>query len=138
MKRAILVAVIIAVAGVIAFKLTRKTSDPRTGPATSATAGAEGKPILYLFHDQTDQDADCRRIYAYADQAERELAGKCEVRRPVVKQEAGLVQQYQIRVLPTILLVSSGGEVQERFEGEDKATAGRIEQALARLKESAQ
>jgi hypothetical protein len=49
-----------------------------------------------------------------------------------------LVKQFQVRVLPTILLVSPSGAVEERFEGDDKSTVTRIEQAVERLKETAQ
>ena len=139
MKKAILVLVIVAVAAVIAFKLAGRKSEPQPQPAPVASqASTSGKPIFYLFHDPSDQDAGCRRIYAFADQAENELAGKVEVRRPDVEREKTLVEQYQVRVLPTILIVSPTGEVKERFEGEDKATAERIDQSLASLKERMQ
>ena len=137
MRRVILVLIIVAVAAVVAVKLTSRRQQPRPQPAsvtTPSSARNQGKPILYLFHNPSDQDAGCRRIYAYADQAERELAGKVEVRRPDVEREKNLVEQFQVRVLPTILLVSPKGAVQERFEGEDSSTAARIEQALERLK----
>jgi hypothetical protein len=58
------------------------------------------------------------------------------VRRPDATQQKNLVDAYKVRVLPTILLVSPNGQV-ERFEGKDEPTAGRIEQALSRLKETA-
>lgn len=141
MRRVILILVMVAVAAVISVKLAgrKQKSQPQPAPvAADLKAGTQGKPTLYLFHDPSDQDAGCRRIYAYADRAERELAGKVEVRRPDARREKNLLEQFQVRVLPTILLVSPTGEVQERFEGEDRPTAARIEQALARLKEAAQ
>lgn len=138
MKKAILVLVIVAVAAVIVLKLAGRRSDPQPPPASSLQASSSGKPVFYLFHDPSDQDAGCRRIYAFADRCETELAGKVEVKRPDVEREKTLVEQYQVRVLPTILLVSPTGSVEERFEGEDKATAARIEQALDRLKVRAQ
>jgi hypothetical protein len=136
MKRAILVLVILAAAAIVIVKLTSPTQPPQPQPTavTTSSAAAQNKLIFYLFHDPSDQDAGCRRIYSYADRAERELIGKVEVRRPDVKREKKLIQQYQVRVLPTNLLVSASGAVQERFEGEDDATAERIEQALERLK----
>ena len=139
MKKAILVLVIVAVAAVIGFKLVGRKSVPQPQPTSvGSQASTSGKPVFYLFHDPSDQDAGCRRIYAFADRAESELAGKVEVKRPDVEREKTLVDEYQVRVLPTILLVSPTGSVEERFEGEDKATAARIEQALDRLKGSAQ
>ena len=140
MKRAILIVVVLAAAALIAVKLVNRRKDVNPQPqAPAATASStQAKPIFYLFRDPSDNDAGCRRIYAYADRAENELAGKVEVRRPDVEHEKNLAQQYQVRVLPTILLVSPAGDVQERFEGEDKATASRIEQTLDRLKATAQ
>ncbi|MEW6208328.1 MAG: thioredoxin domain-containing protein [Acidobacteriota bacterium] len=139
MKKAILVLVIVAVAAIIGFKLAGRKSEPQPQPAPVASQQSTGgKPIFYLFHDPSDQDAGCRRIYAFADRCETELAGKVEVKRPDVEREKNLVEQYQVRVLPTILIASPTGEVQERFEGEDKATAERIDQSLSRLKERMQ
>lgn len=139
MKKAILVLVIVAIAAVIGFKLAGRKSEPQPQPAPVVSqASTSGRSVFYLFHDPSDQDAGCRRIYAFADRAESELAGKVEVKRPDVEQEKTLVDQYQVRVLPTILLVSPTGSVEERFEGEDKGTAARIEQALVRLKGTTQ
>lgn len=139
MKKAILILVIVAVAAVIVFKLVGRKPEPQPQPAPVVSqASTNGKPVFYLFHDPSDQDAGCRRIYAFADRCETELAGKVEVKRPDIEREKTLVEQYQVRVLPTILLVSPTGSVEERFEGEDKATAARIEQALDRLKVTAQ
>lgn len=136
MKRAILILVIVAVVAVVAVKLTRRGQAPQpqaTAPNTSSLT-AQTKPTLYLFRDPSDQDEGCRRIYEFADRAERELAGSVDVRRPDVEREKNTLTQYQVHVLPTILLVSATGEVQERFEGEGNATAKRIEQTLQRLK----
>lgn len=147
MKRAILVVVMVAVAAFIAVKLvsrTRQETQPQpvaqttTNPPSNDQTSAQTRPVFYLFHDPSDQDEGCRRIYAFADRAERELSGRVEVRRPDVERERNVVEQYQVRVLPTILLVSANGRVEERFEGEDRETATRIEQTLTRLKGVAQ
>lgn len=140
MKRVILILVIVAVVAIVAVKLVRRRQAPVSPapPTSTSSVSAQNKPTLYLFRDPFDNDAGCRRIYEYADRAERELAGRVDVRRPDVEREKNILAQYQVRVLPTILLVSSKGEVQERFEGEGNATAQRIEQTLQRLKETAQ
>jgi thioredoxin-like negative regulator of GroEL len=137
MKRGVLVLIIVAVAGVVTVKLVsrkQKPQPPSAAVTAPSSASSQGKPTLYLFHDPSDQDAACRRIYAYVDQAERELAGKVEVRRPDVEREKHLVGQFQVRVLPTILLVSPTGAVEQRFEGEESQAAARIEEMLERLK----
>lgn len=135
MKRVILGLVIVAVAAVIGYKLITKKPEAPTLTASS-TQTTQGKPVFYLFHDPSDQDEGCQRIYAFADRAERELAGRVEVKRPDVKNEKSVVDKYQVRVLPTILVVSSTGAIEGRFEGEDKETVTRIEAAFTRLKET--
>jgi thioredoxin-like negative regulator of GroEL len=135
MKRVILGLVIVAVAAVVGYKLVGKQQEPQ--PVTTIPpASAPAKPVFFLFHDPSDQDEGCRRIYAFADRAERELAGRVEVKRPDVKSEKSLVDKYQVRVLPTILIVSSAGAIEGRFEGEDKETVTHIEEAFSRLKEA--
>lgn len=139
MKRAIFAVVILAAAAVIAYKLSgNKQPAPSAPGASSTTTTAQTKFLFYLFHDPSDQDEGCRRIYAFADRAERELAGRVEVRRPDVKNEKDIVDQYRVRVLPTILIVSPAGAVEGRFQGEDKETSAQLEQAFTHLKSAAQ
>ncbi len=135
MKRVILGLVVVAVIAVIGYKLMGKKPEPQPIAATSA-ASVQGKSAFYLFHDPSDQDEGCRRIYAFADRAEREFSSRLEVKRPDVKSEKSVVDKYQVRVLPTILIVSSAGAIEGRFEGEDKETVARIEEAFSRLKEA--
>lgn len=137
MKRVILGLVIVAVVAVIGYKLMGKKPEPQPIAATSS-ASAQGKSAFILFHDPSDQDEGCRRIYAFADRAEREFSSRLEVKRPDVKSEKSIVDKYQVKVLPTILIVSPAGTVEERFEGEGKETVAKLEQAFSRLKGSAQ
>jgi hypothetical protein len=139
MKKIVLAVVAIAAVAVIAYKgisSRQAASEQRTSAVTADTKreGAQDRQTLYLFHDPSDQDEGCRRVYAFADQAERELSGRVEVRRPDVGREKELMARYQVRVLPTILLVSADGRVAERFEGEDSDTVKRLESTMARLK----
>lgn len=128
MKKSILLLVIVAVVAIIAYKLIGNKPPSRETPSSVAT--------FYLFHNPQDQDGECRQIYSFADRAERELVGRYEVKRPDVKAEKALVDKFQVRVLPTILIVSPTGEVEQRFEGEGEEVASRIENALTRLKEA--
>ena len=152
-KIAILALVVIAVAGVIVFKQMGGRSESAGQPAPGAPAlatpsapanpaapasSAVAKPVVYLFHDPSDQDAGCRRVYAYADRAETELAGKVDVRRPDVEREKDVVAKFNVKVLPTVLFVSPTGEVMERCEGEDKETFAKLDQGFEKLKTSVQ
>jgi thioredoxin-like negative regulator of GroEL len=139
MRKLLLALIVAAAAGVVIYKMTNRTAPaPGQTAVTSSTSTAPGKPVFYLFHNPADQDEGCRRIYSFADRAERELAGKIEVKRPDVKSEKSVVEKYQVRVLPTILLVGADDVVKERFEGEEKETAARLEEMMARLKTSLQ
>lgn len=141
-KGIILAAVILAVAAIAAYKFiggNQPTAEQKnapvaaSSPATNQTT-AQSKSTFYLFHDPSDQDAGCRRIYAFADQAESELSARVEVKRPDVKTEKAIVDKYQVRVLPTILVVAPDGQITERFEGEDGDTIKGLEGMISRLK----
>lgn len=146
MKKAILVLVVLAVAGILAYKfigssqpnvteqsqtatITPNSNTLSTNPATQQT-----KSTFYLFHDPSDQDEGCRVIYAFADRAESELASRVEVKRPDVKADKATMDKFKVRVLPTILLVAPDGQVTERFEGEDGKTIKQLGEMIARLK----
>ena len=143
MKKLILALVIIAVVAIIAYKLlgNRQPSGETNQPSPTSSSqeptpvNTEAIATFYLFHNPQDQDEECLQIYSFADRAEREFAGRFEVKRPDVKAEKTLVDKFQVRVLPTILIVSPTGEVQERFEGEGEQVASRIENAFTKLKE---
>jgi flagellar basal body-associated protein FliL len=142
MKKAIILTVVIlAVGAIAAYKFiggNQSTAEQKNAPAASTPAAnqtdAQNKTTFYLFHDPSDQDAGCRRIYAFADQPEKELAARVEVKRPDVKTEKAIVDKFQVRVLPTILLVSPDGQITERFEGEDGDTIKKLESLMTRLK----
>lgn len=141
MKKAILALVIIAVIAIVAYKFIgngQQMADQKNATVVSTPAtiniAAQNKPIFYLFHDPSDQDAGCRRIYAFADQAENELSARVEVKRPDIKTEKAIVDKYQVRVLPTILLVAPDGQVTMRFEGEDGDTIKRLSGLMAQFK----
>lgn len=146
MKTAILIIVILAVVGVLAYKFlgdttpstntnTAVANNPPSAPAPNTQTAAEPQKAMYLFHNPKDQDEECREIYAYADNVERDMPGRVKVLRPDVKAETALVEKYKIKVLPTILITSPDGTEQERFEGEGEKVSSGIKNAVARLKE---
>lgn len=147
MKKAILVLVVLAVAGILVYKFaggkqsnvteqpqTAAVTKPNNNTANMNSAAQQTKSTFYLFHDPSDQDAGCRRVYAFADRAESELASRVEVKRPDVKADKATVDKFKVRVLPTILLVAPDGQVTERFEGEDGETIKQLGEMMTRLK----
>lgn len=147
MKKVILVVVVLAVIGILAYKFigdrNRVTntnvavtnSVPASAPATNTQATTDDQRVFYLFHNPKDQDEECRTIYAFADDVERDLSGRVKVLRPDVKAETALVEKYKVKVLPTILITSPDGTEQDRFEGEGEKVSAGIKDAIAKLKE---
>ena len=129
MKKVILVVVVLAVIGILAYKfmgdrnqvtntnVAVTNSVPAASPATNAQATTDNQKVFYLFHNPKDQDEECRTIYAFADDVERDLSGRVKVLRPDVKAETALVEKYKVKVLPTILITSPDGTEQQRFDG---------------------
>ena len=83
MKKAILIIVILAVVGVLAYKfLGNKAPGANTNvvatatPQTNTPPATDEQKVLYLFHDPRDQDEGCKAIYAFADSAEKDLKEK--------------------------------------------------------------
>lgn len=142
MKKFILALVILAVAAIFAYKFVGSRTDTTNAnvavvtasPQTNTQPATDARKVLYLFHDPSDQDSGCRAIYAFADDAEKNLLGKVKVERPDVKKEKALIDKYKVKVLPTILIASADGTEQERFEGEGPQVSSRIKDALAKLK----
>lgn len=147
MKKAILIIVVLAVVGVLAYKFVGDrtpatntnsvvATNSTTAPAVNTQTAAEPQKVFYLFHNPKDQDEECRTIYAFADDVERDLSGRVKVLRPDVKAETALVEKYKVKVLPTILITSPDGTEQQRFEGEGEKVSGGIKDAIAKLRES--
>ena len=142
MKKAILAIVILAVAGILAYKFLGNKTEPTNtnvavvtaSPPTNTQPATDAQKVLYLFHDPRDQDEGCKAIYAFADDAEKNLPGKVKVMRPDVKKETDLKDKYKVKVLPTIVIASADGTEEQRFEGEGPQVSSKIKDALAKLK----
>ncbi|MCI0612111.1 hypothetical protein L0244_03895 [bacterium] len=126
----IVILTILAVAVVVYLKSVR--SGNVAPPVSMQTISHER--ILYLFHNPKDQDEECRRIYAAVEHAEHELTKKAIVKRPDLERDQLFLKKYSIRVLPTILITSSQGEEEERFEGEGESVESAFNRSVARLK----
>ena len=70
-------------ASILSYATGRGNAQPI---AATSSPSVQGKSAFYLFHDPSDQDEGCRRIYAFADRAEREFSSRLEVKRPDVKE----------------------------------------------------
>lgn len=132
MRRSIIIIVTLAAVGAILyFKSIRKDEIINTAVSQKQT---QNKMIFYLFHDPSDQDAECKKIYSFADRAEHELSESIVVRRPDVEQDKDLMTRYNIKILPTIIIVAPGGEEEERFEGEGNSVEVALEKTMIRLR----
>ena len=129
-RSGILILTVLAVAAVFYLK----TLQPRRIASTAPVEVQTKKSTIYLFHNPKDQDDECRKIYAFADQAEKELYGSVIVRRPDIEREPALLDRYSVHVLPTILILSPDGKEQARFQGEGDTVAEALKKALEKLK----
>ena len=89
---------------------------------------------LYLFYNPKDQDDECKRIYAFADKAERELSDKITVKRPDIERERSLLTTFSVKVLPTILIIAPNGNEQSRFEGEGDSVEAALQKTFEDLR----
>ena len=125
----ILILTVLAVASVLYLKTLNPPRTYRDSEQTSTK-----KLTFFLFHNPKDHDEECRKIYAFADRAEKELTNRVIVRRPDIDRERALLTQYSVRVLPTILIVSPLGIEQARFEGEGELVEAALQKAIENWK----
>lgn len=133
-KRSLILALVTtAVAGVLAAKHLRRHETPAL---RIAPEGQQAGPALYLFLDDRDHDAGCERVYAAFETAKTELPPGYDARRIDVELEPGLAEKFGVRMLPTILLVGSGGAVTGRVEGEGDEAQSKLRELVSRIPRS--
>ncbi len=127
-KRTALAVVVLAIAGIVAFKATRSTSPTPTGKSAVASAS---RPAVVLVADGREADSDCgcgriiRRVRA------AKTAGiAVEEFGP---DDAGAARRYGVAVVPTVLILDGNGKVIARREGESSEALAAISADLAKL-----
>lgn len=133
--------VVLAVVGVLVAKRFVQGA-PSAGVGTDAAMTAKvadtagNAPTAYLFFNGKDQDSGCQALYGLFDQEAKALPPEVKIVRVDVNSgDDTLIDRYQVRVLPTVLLVDAKGEVKERIAGEGTEVEARLRTVLARARE---
>lgn len=133
-KRIALAVVVVAVAGLIALKVssrTRPTPASAAAAAPAAPAVSARPPAVVLVADPREADTECgcgkiiRRVRAAKAQgvAVEELA----------PDDADAGRRYGVTIVPSVLFLGPDGQVVARREGESEAVLAAVSADLAKL-----
>ena len=107
-----------------------KTRTPDTQMPASNPAPVTG-PAVILFRG--DNSPSCRVIHRLVDEAEQRYGGQITFRQLDWSADNPLIERYQVRFLPTVVLIDHKGKEVGRIMGESPAVQARLKDALARL-----
>ena len=110
------------------FGLKTRTSD--TTLSASNPVEITG-PAVILFRG--DNSPSCRAIHRLFDEAEQRYGKQISFRQLDWSPDNLLIKRYQVRFLPTVLLIDREGKEVGRIMGESPAVQTRLKDTLARL-----
>lgn len=117
MTRIALIAIILA-GSVAIWAVTRQASPSSAAQASQEDirkAAQSGRPYVVKMGSDTCQP--CVAMNPVMDELAKEYAGKVGFYNVDVYKNSGLAQQYQVRLLPTILFFEPGGVIRDTREG---------------------
>ena len=115
---------------IIATIFGLKTHTPDTQIPASNPAQAIG-PAVILFRG--DSSPSCRAIHRLVDEAEQQYGNQISFRQLDWSPDNPLIERYQVRFLPTVVLIDHKGKEVGRIMGESPAVQARLKDTLARL-----
>ena len=123
-----LLAVLIAAAGIIAFKLDRAPK-PEVQTTQDVQSSKTGIILVANLSEANDKGDNCSVIIHLVRQA-----GKrgIKIRELSPESQSPLIKRYHVLTIPTVL-VFHNGRVVSRFEGESGSTVEKIRARLATL-----
>ena len=107
-----------------------KTRTPDSQMPVSNPAQVEG-PAVILFRG--DNSPSCQVIHRLVDAAEQRYSGRIHFRQLDWSPDNPLIERYQVRFLPTVLLLDVNGNEVARIIGESPAVQARLKDTLDRL-----
>jgi thiol-disulfide isomerase/thioredoxin len=110
------------------FGLKTRTSDTML-PASNPTQVTG--PAVILFRG--DNSPSCQVIHRLVDEAEQRYSSQITFRQLDWSPDNPLIEHYQVRFLPTVLLIDRKGKEVARIIGESPAVQARLKDTLARL-----
>jgi thioredoxin-like negative regulator of GroEL len=112
----------------IIFILKTRTTDI---PSTALTAAQVTGPAVILFRG--DNSPSCQAIYRLVDEAEQRYNSKVDFQQLDWSADNPFIKHYQVRFLPTVLLIDSQGKEVDRIIGESPAVQAKLKDRLAQL-----
>lgn len=129
-KRIALAVVVLAVAGIIAAKVSSRAGTPPVAPAAVGldAAASTDRPSVVLVADMREADTEC----GCGQIIRRVRAAKAHgVAVKEVAPDDG--RRYGVTVVPTVVFLDPQGQVVARREGESSETMAAVAADLARL-----
>jgi len=110
------------------FGLKTRTSDNTLSASNPVEITG---PAVILFRG--DNSPSCRVIHRLVDEAEQRYGKQISFRQLDWSSDNPLIEHYQVRFLPIVLLIDREGKEVGRIMGESPAVQARLKDALARL-----
>ncbi len=124
-KRVALVAVILTVAAVIAYKQLRP------GPSQSVVHGGSGpKVVLVADLSEAEEKCACGEIIRAVRAAQKK---GIEIQELTPDSKSEVLRRYRVLTAPTVLFLDADGKDIARYEGEDEKTVAEVKSHLDRL-----
>ncbi len=101
-----------------------------TQPPASSAALVTG-PAVILFRG--DNSPSCQVIHQLVDEAEQRYSNQITFQQFDWSADNPLIEHYQVRFLPTVLLINRQGKEVDRIVGESPAVQARLKGRLAQL-----
>jgi thioredoxin-like negative regulator of GroEL len=111
----ILIALVVIVAGVVAYLLLQRWQQRKASAAAVAVADATGRPTILYF--RSDHCAPCATQSRYLDQLAGQLGETIAVRKIDADTDADLASRFGVFTVPTTLVVDATGNVRHANYG---------------------
>lgn len=109
------------------FGVKTRTSD---APLPESDMAQVTGPAVILFRG--DNSPSCRIIHRLVDEAEKRYS-QITFRQLDWSPDNPIIEQYQVRFLPTVLLIDDQGQEAARIIGESPVVQAELKDTLARL-----
>lgn len=117
-------AIVLALVAVVALKLW-----PNSGHTQQIAATRPNGPAIILVRG--DNSPSCKIIHGLVEQAADRYGDQIEVIQTDWSPDNPLIEQYQIRFLPTVVFIGRDGKEVGRIIGESKSVQEQLAQALS-------
>ena len=117
--------------GVIFILKTRTTDIPSPAWYNVSTAAQITGPAVILFRG--DNSPSCRAVHQLVDEAEQRYNSQVAFQQLDWSADNPLIKHYQVRFLPTVLLIDNQGKEVDRIVGESPAVQAKLKERLSKL-----